>query len=104
MKVTNTGNKDAVELSHVAKNRKAKGADGEKARTESSSTSSASTNSVELSSEAKAMAKANGIAKSEDIDQAKVDRVKAMIANKKYNPDYGKVADKVVNETLLQEI
>ena len=50
------------------------------------------------------MANANQIAKSDNVDQAKIDRIKAMINGGTYKPDFGKVADKVVNETLLQEL
>jgi flagellar biosynthesis anti-sigma factor FlgM len=37
-------------------------------------------------------------------DEAKIARVKAMINNGTYKPDMGKVADKVVNEHLLQDL
>lgn len=59
---------------------------------------------VSLSSEAKAVSQANKIAKSDDVDQAKIDRIKAAINSGSYKPDYGKVADKMVDETLLQEL
>jgi negative regulator of flagellin synthesis FlgM len=59
---------------------------------------------VEISSEAKAMAAANGAARSSDVDEAKVARVKAMINSGTYKPDMGKVADKVMNEHMMQEL
>ncbi len=105
MKVTNSGSKDAVELSQLAKNRKTHRAGAKETQTESPLASAlGQTSSVELSGEAKAMSKANSIARSEDIDQAKIDRIKAMIAEKKYNPDHGKVAEKMINENLLQDL
>lgn len=105
MKVTN--NKDSVELSQLARSKR-----GEKAGTarqaEKGETSAGASVSqaagVEISGEAKAMASANQIAKSDNVDQAKIDRIKAMINGGTYKPDFGKVADKVVNETLLQEL
>lgn len=107
MKVSNSNHNDVLDLGNVTKNRKSNRADANKASESSAATQAGGigeTASVELSSDAKALARANQMAKSEDIDQAKIDRIKAMIAERKYNPDYGKVADKVVNETLLQDL
>ena len=62
------------------------------------------TANVELSSEAKSLAAANAIAKSDNVDQAKIDRIKAMLNNGTYKPDMGKVADHMLTENLLQDI
>jgi flagellar biosynthesis anti-sigma factor FlgM len=59
---------------------------------------------VEISGEAKSLAAANSIARSENVDQAKIDRIKAMINGGTYKPDMGQVAEKMMNETLLQDI
>ena len=107
MKVTN--NKDSVELSQLSRSKHGQkaGKVGGKNTEGTSGASGASAFSgaagVEISSEAKSMAAANAIAKSDDVDEAKIARVKAAIAGGTYKPDYGKVADKMVNETLLQE-
>ena len=52
----------------------------------------------------KAQEAANSIARSENVDQAKIDRIKAMINGGTYKPDMGQVAEKMMNETLLQDI
>ncbi|HEY8278241.1 MAG TPA: flagellar biosynthesis anti-sigma factor FlgM [Bdellovibrionota bacterium] len=105
MKVSN--NKDSVDLSQVSHSKKGGKAGKARPTEESAGSAGASafggTANVELSSEAKAMAAANGIAKTEETDEAKIARVKAMIGNGTYKPDYGKVADKMINEQLLQE-
>jgi len=107
MKVSN--NKDSVDLSQVSRSKhggkagkvSGKGADESAATTGSSPFSG--TAKVDISSDAKAMASANAIAKSDDVDEAKIARVKAMINGGTYKPDFGKVADKMINEQLLQE-
>jgi flagellar biosynthesis anti-sigma factor FlgM len=106
MKVSN---KDSVDLSQVARSKHggkagktgAKGA--EEASSASAGTGIGAAAGVEISSEAKSIAAANSIAKSSDVDEAKIARVKAMINGGTYKPDFGKVADKMINETLLQE-
>lgn len=101
-------NKDSVELSHLARTKKGEKAASARAKENAEATGGAigagATANVEISGEAKALAAANQIAKSEDVNQAKVDRVKALIAQGNYKPDYSQVADKVVNETLLSEL
>lgn len=107
MKVSN--NKDSVDLSQVARSKHggkagktgAKGADEASSATAGTGIGAAA--GVEISSEAKSIAAANSIAKSDDVDEAKIARVKAMIHGGTYKPDFGKVADKMINETLLQE-
>lgn len=106
MKVNNSNHKSTLDLANVAKHRKTSRAEGKQSSAETAGLPPGigETANVELSSEARAMSRANQMVKAEDIDQAKIDRIKAMIAERKYNPDYGKVADKVVNETLLQDL
>jgi len=107
MKVSN--NKDSVDLSQVGRAKhgnkagKVNGKNAEEASAASGASAFGGTANVELSSEAKSMAAANAIAKSDDVDEAKIARVKAMINGGTYKPDFGKVADKMLNEQLLQE-
>ena len=105
MKVNN--HKDSVDLSQVARSKR--GDKVAKAKTAEAGDANAgaaigSTANVEISSEAKAMKSANQIAKAETTDQEKIDRIKAMINGGTYKPDFGKVAEKMVNENLLQEL
>ena len=105
MKVTNTKQEpvDVAGLSRSKKNEKAAGLKkGDSAIANSVGPGDAA--AVDLSSDAKAFSHATKAAKSDDIDQAKVDRLKEMINGGKYKPDFGKVADKLVNEQLLQEM
>lgn len=107
MKVSNSPNNKNEEIANLGRSRrgdkiaKSKIGDAAGAETPASVADSAS---VSISEDAKALSKAKKIAASDDVDQAKIDRVKAMINNGTYKPDYGKVADKMVNETLLQEL
>ena len=106
MKVSN---KDSVDLSQIARSKH--GGKAGKAGTKSADDTSAATGvspfggtaNVDISSEAKSMASANAIARTDDADEAKIARVKAMIHGGTYKPDFGKVADKMLNEQLLQE-
>jgi len=107
MKVSN--NKDSVDLSQVARTKhggkaaKAGAKGAEEASSATAGTGIGAATGVEISSEAKSIAAANSIAKSDDVDEAKIARVKAMINGGTYKPDFGKVADKMINENLLQE-
>lgn len=108
MKVNN--NRDSVELSQASRtkrNEKAGRVDSKKSEEASGASASegaGATANVELSAEAKSIAAASQAAKSADTDEAKIARVKAMINGGTYKPDFGKVADKMVNETLLQDL
>ena len=100
-------NSDSVELSHLGRKKGEKaGGVKHKGAAEADATSSSvgpgDTSSVEISSEAKSIASANQIAKSESVDQAKIDRIKAMMNSGTYKPDFGKVADKMINEAALE--
>lgn len=107
MKVNNQ--KDTVELSHTARSKR-----GEKAgvvgKKESEGTGASAaaqigdSASVSISEEAKAISSAKKTGSAEEINQAKVDRVKSMINSGTYKPDFGKVADKMVNESLIEEM
>jgi flagellar biosynthesis anti-sigma factor FlgM len=106
MKVNN--NKDSVDLSQVSRSKHGKagkvaGRSAEGAAASSGASAFGGTANVDISSEAKSLATANAIAKSDDADEAKIARVKAMIQGGTYKPDFGKVADKMINEHLLQE-
>lgn len=106
MKVNN--NKDSVDLSQLSRSKhggKAGKVSG-RAAGEASGAGAAGIGSaagVEISSEAKSLAAANAVAKSSDVDEAKIARIKAAIAGGSYKPDFGKVADKMLSEHLLQE-
>ena len=107
MKVNN--NRDSVELSSLSRSKKSDKTNKAEAKEGAESLANAigpsSTANVEISGEAKSLASANAAARAGgDVDQAKVDRIKAMLNNGTYKPDFGKVADKVVNETLLQDL
>ena len=108
MKVSNNTNKEAADISQLHRSKKGDKASAAKEKESSNANAIASSvgdaANVNISSEAKAMSKAKEIASSEDIDQAKVDRVKAMIDKGTYKPDYGKVADKLINEHLMQDL
>lgn len=99
-------NSDNVELSHLARKKTDKTAKNKTAGDAQAAPSAASigdTASVEISGEAKALASANQMAKSEPTtDQAKIDRIKAMMNNGTYKPDFSKVADKMINEAVLE--
>lgn len=108
MKVSNhRDNVDISQASRARKNAKA-GEVKQKAAGEAAASGTASgagdVANVDISGEAKALAAANQVAKSDSTDQAKIDRIKAMINGGTYKPDYGKVADKLVNEQVLQEL
>lgn len=105
MKVNN--HKDSVELSQLSRSKRGEKASATRQKDVGEAVTGASVGGaagVEISEEAKAMANANQIARADNTDQAKIDRIKAMINSGTYKPDFGKVADKVVNETLLQEL
>lgn len=106
MKVNN--NKDSVDLSHVSRSKRGEkaGAARGKDASEASGVSAPGIGgvaNVDISSEAKSAAAANSIARAQDTDEAKIARIKAMIGAGTYKPDFGQVADKMMNETLLQE-
>lgn len=105
MKVNN--NKDSVELSHLSRKKTDKaGAAKQKDLADVAgpvnSSGAGEAAGVSISSEAKAMSAANQIAKAENPDQAKIDRVKAMINSGTYKPDFGKVAENMINEAVLE--
>jgi flagellar biosynthesis anti-sigma factor FlgM len=106
MKINN--HKDSVELSQLSRSKRGDKAAAAKRAREASGEMEAGavggTANVEISGEAKAMAAANQVARADNPDQAKIDRIKAMIHNGSYKPDMGKVADRMLNETLLQDI
>ena len=109
MKVNNSTNNNNKNIEHVKRAIKAEKAEKEKSSSKSEESQNAnqtvqSTN-VDLSSEAKSAAKARQVAmEPAQVNDEKVERIKAMVSSGKYQPDYGKVADKVVNEQLLQEL
>lgn len=105
MKVSS--NNESVDLSHVSRSKKsdrAKATEKQRTADEASAPAFGGPASVDISSEAKMISKVRDVAKADDVNQEKVDRIKAMINGGTYKPDYGKVAEKMVNETVLQEL
>ncbi len=108
MKVNN--NRDSVELSHSSQSKRSDKAgkvnskNADETAGQSSLAGVGATANVDISSEARTIAAANQAAKADTSDEAKIARVKAMINGGTYKPDYGAVADKMVNETLLQDL
>lgn len=104
MKVGNRDSVDISQLSRAKRGEATKAAKEKKEAEEAAATGDLSgTANVELSSEAKSLATANQIAKAENTDQAKIDRIKALINGGNYKPDMSKVSEKMINETLLQD-
>jgi len=106
MKVNN--NSDSVELSNTSRSKRSEKAGvakkAEEGATAGGSGSLGATANVDISTEARTIAAANQAAKAENVDEAKIARVKAMINGGNYKPDFAKVADKMVNETVLQDL
>lgn len=106
MKVNN--NKDSVELSQLSRSKKGEKSGAAKGREGAESIGNAiapgSAANVEVSSEAKTLAAASQAARAGNVDQEKIDRIKAAINGGTYKPDFGKVADKMINETVLQDL
>ncbi|MGE3261629.1 MAG: flagellar biosynthesis anti-sigma factor FlgM [Bacteriovoracia bacterium] len=107
MKVNN--HKDSVELSQLSRSKKGEKAGAAKAQeggadSLASAIAPGSTANVEISSEAKTLSAANQAARAGGVDQEKIDRIKAAINGGTYKPDFGKVADKMINETVLQDL
>lgn len=110
MKVSNNSNKEAVDVAGLARSKKSAKAQAAKQAADlagvvpGAATGAGEAASVELSTDAKALSQAKKVAQADNSDQAKIDRIKAMINNGSYKPDFGKVAEKVVNEQMLQEL
>ncbi len=104
MKVSNNKDVDIAALARSKKAEKARAAKEGAGAEAGTSAGVGDSAQVDISSEAKTISHAKKIAKSEDVNQEKVDRIKAMINAGTYSPDYSKVADKVVNENALQEL
>lgn len=105
MKVVNSG-RDSVELNSVnrtKKNTAADKVDSKKENRESSEVSAfSSLGKVEISEDARIMAKGMDAVKSADIsDQEKIAMIKEKIKNQQYQPDFGEVADKLMEEHIL---
>jgi|GEM_PF-870407 len=106
MKVNN--NRDSVELSNASRTKQSGKAGVAKKSEESTGAAGAggmgATANVDISTEARTIAAANHAARADEADEAKIARVKAMINGGTYKPDFSKVADKMVNETVLQDL
>ena len=107
MKVSNNSNKEALDVGGLSRSKKSDRANAAKNQEAANANAGTGINgaaAVEISGEAKALSQANKIARSENSDQAKIDRIKAMINDGSYKPDYGKVAERLVNEQVMQEL
>lgn len=106
MKVNN--NRDSVELSNASRTKHSGKAGSAKKSEEGAGAAGAggigATANVDISSEARTIAAANQAARADDVNEAKIARVKAMINGGTYKPDFAQVADKMVNETVLQDL
>lgn len=102
------GNRDSVDISQLSRSKRGEAAQAAKNKKETEEAGAAGDLSgvanVELSSDAKTLAAANQVAKADSPDQAKIDRIKALINGGNYKPDMGKVSEKMINETLLQDV
>ena len=84
-------NKDSVDLSQVSRSKNSgksasvRGKGSDEASGASGASAIGGNAKVDISSEAKSLAAANSIAKSDDVDEAKIARVKAMINGGTYN-------------------
>jgi flagellar biosynthesis anti-sigma factor FlgM len=107
MKVNN--NKDSVALSQVSRSKhggkagKVNGKAAEESSGAAGAFSAGGPANVDISSEAKSMAAANAIARADDVDEAKIARIKAAVQGGTYKPDFGKVAENMINEHAMQE-
>jgi flagellar biosynthesis anti-sigma factor FlgM len=102
------GNRDLVDISQLSRSKRGEATQAAKNKRESEGATGAGDLSgvanVELSSDAKALSTANQIARTDNLDQAKIDRIKALINGGNYKPDMGAVSEKMINETLLQDV
>lgn len=102
MKVVNSG-RDSVELSNVNRTKSNNRVDA-KERSEKSERNSESSASgkIEISENAKLLSKGVDAARNADIsDQEKIAMIKEKIRNRDYQPDFGKVAEKLLDEHIV---
>lgn len=106
MKVTN--NKDTVELSNLGRAKGTRRADAaaqakqSAEKSEINSVAASDAAKVELSSEAKILAKGIDAARNAELsDQDKINMIKKKIKDGSYEPDYGEVADRMLNQQIL---
>ena len=108
MKVSN--NKDQVELSQAGRTHRARKGESAGAADKAKGMDApdpvlpklGAGTSVELSSDAKLLSRGIDAAKGAEIsDKDRIAAIKAKIKAGTYEPDYGEVADKMVNESLL---
>lgn len=103
MKVVNSGH-DSVELSNINRTKSNQRVDGKDRTDKSASTSDATSASgkIEISDNAKLLAKGVEAAKNVDLtDKEKIAMIKERIRNDEYKPDFGKVAEKLIDEHIV---
>lgn len=102
MKVSNS--KDNVELSNTARagrSRRAEAAAEKSRAAEAGTAGKEGAANVELSSDAKLLARGIDAARSAEVsDKEKIAAIKAKIKNGTYEPDYAEVADKMITESI----
>lgn len=104
MKVSN---KDTVDLQSTGRSSRAKRAEAAAIEAKAKDTSDVNaargdSSKVELSSDAKVLAKGIDAAKSAEIsDKEKIASIKQRIKDGTYNPDLGEVAERMLNEHTL---
>jgi flagellar biosynthesis anti-sigma factor FlgM len=105
MRISNNNQNKEVDVGNVSRSRKSDKAKGSNdAKDAGSAMGVGDSSSVNISSEAKAVSSANKIARSNEADEAKIASIKAAINNGTYKPDFSQVADRMVNEQLMQEL
>lgn len=105
MKVSN--NKDNVDLQSVSRSHKSRRSEAaaEKGRADEAAPASAGRGGaakVELSGDAKLLSRGIDAAKNAEVtDKDRIAAIKAKIKEGTYSPDYGEVADSMLNEHIL---
>ncbi len=103
MKVINSG-RDSVELSNInrAKSTNKAGKADDSSESKKASGSASTSGSVEISEHAKLLSKGVEAAKNADLsDKEKIAMIKERIQNNNYKPDFGKVAEKLLDEHIV---
>ena len=102
MKISNSG-VDSVEISNLSRAKQSGKTEEKKVDSESSiKFGSEKGSKVELSDDARVLAKGVEAAKASELsDKERIAQIKAKIAARDYNPDLGKVADKILQQHIL---
>ncbi len=100
MKVVNSG-RDSVELSNVNRAKENQRVDT-KEKSDRSERLSESSRKIEISDSAKLLSKGVEAAKNAELsDKEKIAMIKEKIRSREYQPDFGKVAEKLLDEHIV---